>query len=266
VVVALRRRLANSALHPTSRRRHDLRVDCDHSRRLLAGERQGSASQTWSTSMEGKMEHRDVHLFVFDSLSDWECGYAVAGINNPQLQCHPGRYRVRTVALRQELVTTIGGLRIQPHLSLDQLTPADSGMLIIPGGTVWDEGRNGEAVEAARAFLTGGVPVAAICGATAGLARGGLLDDRRHTSNAREYLAATSYRGTGLYEDASAVTDGDLITASGTAPLDFALHIFRRLDLYTPAVLEAWYGLFKTGRPEYFAALMRAGPSGAEPV
>src|SRR5262245_31909486 len=215
--------------------------------------------------MEGEMEQRHVHLFVFDSVSDWEYGYAVAGINNPQLQRHPGRYRVRTVALRQELVSTIGRLRIQPHLSLDQLAPADSGMLIMPGGTAWDEGRNGEAVEAARAFLNGGVPVAAICGATAGLARGGLLDDRRHTSNARAYLAATSYRGTGLYEDAPAVTDGELITASGTAPLDFAPHIFRRLGLYTPAVLEAWYGLFKTGRPEYFAALMQAGTGGTGP-
>src|SRR5262245_34830944 len=141
--------------------------------------------------MEGEMEQRHVHLFVFDSVSDWEYGYAVAGINNPQFQQHPGRYRVRTVALRQALVTTIGGLRIQPDLSLDQLTPAASDMLIIPGGTAWDEGRNGDAVEAARAFLTSGVPVAAICGATAGLARGGLLDDRRHTSNAPVYLAGT---------------------------------------------------------------------------
>jgi putative intracellular protease/amidase len=137
-------------------------------------------------------------------------------------------------------------------------------MLILPGGGAWDEGRNGEAVEAARTVLTAGVPVAAICGATVGLARGGLLDDRRHTSNAREYLAATSYRGAGLYEDAPAVTDEDLITASGTAALEFAQHIFRRLGLYTPAVLEAWYGLFKTGRPEYFAALLRTGADGAE--
>jgi hypothetical protein len=30
-------------------------------------------------------------------------------------------------------------------------------------------------------------------------------------------------------------------------------------------VLDAWYGLYKTGRPDYFAALMRAGTSGAEP-
>ena len=76
--------------------------------------------------------------------------------------------------------------------------------------------------------------MAAICGATAGLARGGLLDDRRHTSNAREYLAATGYGGGALYQDEPAVTDGDLITAASMAPLEFAHHIFRRLDLTPP--------------------------------
>ena len=48
------------------------------------------------------------------------------------------------------------------------------------------------------------------------------------------------------------------IVPSGTAPVDFAQHIFRRLDLYPPAVLDAWYGLFKTGHREYFDALIRA--------
>lgn len=27
-----------------------------------------------------------VHLFVFDTLADWETGFAIAGINNPALQ------------------------------------------------------------------------------------------------------------------------------------------------------------------------------------
>jgi len=84
------------------------------------------------------------------------------------------------------------------------------------------------------------------------------LDDRRHTSNAPEYLAATRYRGAALYEDAPAVTDRNVVTASGTAPLDFTLHIFRLLDVYAPAVLDAWYNLFRTGRTEYFVALMQA--------
>lgn len=204
------------------------------------------------------MKQQDVHLFVFDSLSDWEPGYAVAGINNPELQVNPGRFRIRTVALRHTSVLTMGGIRIEPDLTLDSLSPENSAMLILPGGVTWDSGQNMEAVDVATAFLNAGVPVAAICGATAGLARGGLLDHRRHTSNAPEYLAATQYQGALLYEDSPAVTDDNLITASGIAPVDFALHIFRRLDLYRPPVLDAWYGLFKTGKPEYFAALMQA--------
>ena len=204
------------------------------------------------------MKQQDVYLFVFDSLSDWEPGYAVAEINSPELQVNPGRFRIRTVALRRTSVLTMGGIRIEPDLTLDSLSPENSAMLILPGGVTWDSGQNMETVDVAAAFLNAGVPVAAICGATAGLARGGLLDHRRHTSNAPEYLAATQYQGALLYEDSPAVTDDNLITASGIAPVDFALHIFRCLDLYRPPVLDAWYGLFKTGKPEYFAALMQA--------
>lgn len=204
------------------------------------------------------MRQQDVHLFVFDSLSDWEAGYAIAGINNPMFQRNPGSYRIRSVALSRTPVLSMGGICIQPDLALEELSPTSSAMFIMPGGSAWDEGKNSEAIEVASMFLDAGKPVAAICGATAGLARGGLLDNRRHTSNSREYLAATHYHGSELYEDASAFTDKDLITAPGTAPVDFAYHIFKRLDIYATAVLEAWYGLFKTGRSEYFGAFMKA--------
>lgn len=204
------------------------------------------------------MKQETVHIYVFDSVSDWEFGYAAAGINNPQLQLNPGRFRIRTAALMKAPVTSIGGIRIQPDLTLDQVSPDDSAMLILPGGLSWDQGQETEAVELASAFLDAGVPVAAICGATAGLARGGLLDNRKHTSNAPDYLAATGYKGVSLYQDAPAFTDDNVITASGVAPVDFAGQIFKRLGLYKPEVLDAWYGLFKTGRAEYFHALMQA--------
>jgi putative intracellular protease/amidase len=196
-----------------------------------------------------------VHLFVLDTLADWEPGFVVAGINNPDGQKTPGRYRVRTVAATDDPITTIGGIRIQPDMSLDQLKPRESAMLILPGGESWDQGGNLEAVEKAKEFLAAGVPVAAICGATAGLARGGVLDTRRHTSNAPEYLAATGYRGAHLYQWADVVTDQNVTTASAMKSLEFAREIFARLDLYHETVLEAWYGLFKTGDPKYYAAL-----------
>lgn len=203
------------------------------------------------------MERQTVHLFVLDTLADWETGYAIAGINNPQWQAQPGRYQVATVGASKEPVRTIGGVTILPDMALDDLDPSQSAMLILPGGNAWDAGENSEAAAKAREFLAAGVPVAAICGATAALARAGILDDRRHTSNAPEYLRATGYRGEARYQDQPAVTDGDLITAAATAPVDFARHIFERLAVYDARTLDAWYGLYKTGDPSYFFALQR---------
>lgn len=188
-----------------------------------------------------------VHLFVFDTMADWEAAFAIAGINNPQFQLTPGRYRVATVGASKESVTTVGGVHILPDLALDEISPDDSAMLILPGGQRWESGGNPEAVSKAEEFVAAGVPVAAICAATLALARAGVLDERVHTSNAREYLAASGYRGGGLYRDVAAVTDGKLITASGLAPVDFAYEIFKMLSLYSEASLEAWYALFKTG-------------------
>lgn len=198
------------------------------------------------------MKKQTVHVFVFDTLADWEPSFAMAGINNPAFQTQPGRYEVKTVGLDSSPVKTAGGVTLLPDLTLEQLEPEQSAMLILPGGEAWDEDQNREAALKAKEFLAAGVPVAAICAATAGLARIGLLDDTRHTSNAAEYLQATGYQGAALYQNEPAVTDGQLITAGGTAPLEFAYQIFNKLELYSPEMLEAWYGLFKTGDPSYF--------------
>ena len=80
-----------------------------------------------------------VNLFVFDTMSDWEYCYLVAGTNNPQFQKTPGRFKVKTVALLDQPVTTVGGLRVLPDLTLAKLKPTSSGMLILPGGEAWDK-------------------------------------------------------------------------------------------------------------------------------
>lgn len=199
------------------------------------------------------MEKQIVHLFVFNTLADWETGYAVAGINNSDMQKQPGRYQIQTVGLDAEPVTTIGGITILPDITLDELEPG--AMLILPGGEAWDRGENSKILESAKALLAADIPVAAICGATAGLARAGILDGIPHTSNALDYLQATNYRGATLYQNQPVVTAGNVITANSTAPLEFAYHIFKKLDLYEPPVLETWYGLFKTGDASYYFTL-----------
>ncbi|MEU6857279.1 DJ-1/PfpI family protein [Glycomyces sp. NPDC046736] len=190
-----------------------------------------------------------VHVAVYDTLADWEIGHATAHINDPQWQIEPGRYRTRTVGATLEPVTTAGGLRITPDLALADLEPSDSAMLILPGAGTWLTGDNAAFAAKARVFLDAGVPVAAICGATGGLAAEGLLDDRHHTSNAPEFVEAFGSKGTDLYRDAPAVTDRGLITATGIAPVDFARAIFTELDLYAPDVLASWHKLYGLGDP-----------------
>ena len=201
-----------------------------------------------------------VHLAVYDTLADWEAGLAVAAVNDPQFQRRPGRYAVRTVGLTTDPVVTMGGVRITPDVALADLSPAGSAMLVLPGAHAWEAEDPATAAfaDAARAFLDAGVPVAAICGATAGLARAGLLDDRSHTSNAPEYLAVTGYAGAERYVDAPAVTDGPLITAGGVHPVPFAREVAAALDLYSNEVLEAWHGLYATGDPAWFGRLVAA--------
>lgn len=201
---------------------------------------------------------KSVHVYLSESFADWEAGFAMAGINNPEMQREPGRYQVRTFSPDGQPVRSTGGLRVTPDMALADVRPDDSAMLILVGGESWDKGENTEAVELAKRFLAADVPVAAICGATLGLAKGGVFTSRQHTSNAPEYLAASGYRGKSHYRKKPVVVDGPLITASSMASLEFAKAIFEKLEVYPPEALDAWFGLFSTKKPEYFQAMVKA--------
>ena len=69
-----------------------------------------------------------VHLAVYDTMADWEPGHAIAHINSQQWQRSPGRFRVRTVAETPEPITTMGGVRIVPDLTVAELEPESSAM------------------------------------------------------------------------------------------------------------------------------------------
>ncbi|TQF65822.1 glutamine amidotransferase [Rhodococcus spelaei] len=196
-----------------------------------------------------------VHLAAYDTLADWEVGYAIAHINNPQWHKTPGRFATATVGASTEPITTMGGVRMLPDLAITDLHPDQSAMLILPGNEIWSTAEFEVWSAKAREFLAAGVPVAAICGATGGLALAGLLDDREHTSNAVEFLAGTGYAGAALYRDMPAVDDDGLITASGLAPVEFAHAILARLEVFEPRVLESWFKLYRDRDPAGFHEL-----------
>ncbi|MEU8825933.1 DJ-1/PfpI family protein [Streptomyces sp. NPDC048636] len=208
------------------------------------------------------MGRRTVHVAVYDTLADWEIGHITAHLRETAFHRPPREgFTVSYVAARPGTVTTMGGMRVEPDLTLEELRPRDSAMLILPGAGAWEgDPEMARFTGAAREFLAAGVPVAAICGATAGLAREGLLDGREHTSAAAEFLAATGYRGGDHYREADAVTDGKsgLITAGPTEPVAFAREILARLEVYEPEVLDAWFRLFSASDASAYGVLQTA--------
>jgi putative intracellular protease/amidase len=166
---------------------------------------------------------------------------------------------VVTVAESDAPITTMGGVRMLPDALLADLDPAGSDLLILPGADIWDAGGGQAFAAAAGRFLAAGVPVAAICGATAGLARAGLLDERDHTSAGSEYMAATGYAGGHRYVEARAVVDRDLVTAGPQSPVQFACATLGRLGLASERTLDAYEGVFHRADPASFPALMAGG-------
>jgi putative intracellular protease/amidase len=198
---------------------------------------------------------RTAHLGVYDTLTDSEVGHLLVELHTGRFT--GARFDVITVAEANKPITTMGGVTIMPDMLLADLDPAQSDVLILPGAETWDEGGGGAFAAVAARFLDAGVPVAAICGATAGLARAGLLDARKHTSSAREYLAMTGYAGSDHYVDERAVIDGNLITAGPQSPVQFARATMARLGLGSDATLEAYEALFHRGDQAAFPVLMQ---------
>ena len=202
---------------------------------------------------------RTAHVALYDTLADWEVGYLMVELRTGRFTGEP--WRVVTVAATEEPVTTMGGLRVLPDLALANLDPADSDLLVLPGNALYDEGQGDDFATAAASFLDAGVPVAAICGATSALARNGLLDERRHTSAAAEYLAATGYAGGAHYVDARAVTDGKLVTAGPQSPVQFARATLGLLGLASEETLDAYEAVFHRGDVNGYGVLMQASGS-----
>ena len=103
------------------------------------------------------------HVAIYDTLADWEVGYLLVELRTGRYTVTP--WDIVTVAEAAEPITTMGGVRILPDMLLEDLDPASSNLLILPGADMWDAGGGQPFATAASRFLDAGVPVAAICGA-----------------------------------------------------------------------------------------------------
>ena len=191
------------------------------------------------------MPEKAIYLLVVDGFADWEPAHAVAELRRQ------GGYRVETVGLTSAPARSMGGIAVLPSKTVADVDPADVAAFILPGGDRWERDPIEPELEALIERLdTGGVPIAAICGATVAVARLGLLRGRRHTSNGLDYLRGhvPGYADADHYVDALAVRDRKLITASGLGDVEFARELFEELEVLEPETRTLWAEVFRSGR------------------
>ena len=191
---------------------------------------------------------------VYETLADWEIGHLLVELRTGRFT--GVQWDVVTVGESTEPVVTMGGMRIVPDVTLAEVKADEGDLLVLAGSAQWESGEGDAFAKLAQEFLAGGIPVAAICGATAGLARAGVLDDRKHTSAVKEYLLATGYQGGDNYVDERAVIGGDLITAGPDSPVQFARATLQCLELADEQKLDAYEGVFHRADPAAYPILV----------
>lgn len=203
------------------------------------------------------MSTKKIYLYVLDTLSDWEPGYAIAELNSGRMFTKGAqKFTVQTAGAAKEPITTMGGIKITPDITVAEISLNEAALLMLIGADTWNDPKHQAVLSLARQFLNADIPVAAICGATGALASAGILNEYRHTSNDPDYLKQLpGYSGGDHYVMEPAVRDRHLITASGLAPLEFAREIIGCLGVVEPAALTAWYKLYTTREAKYFYEL-----------
>lgn len=194
-------------------------------------------------------KQRNCYVFVYNGYSDWEPALAMYGLQNFS------DFAVTTFSIDGAPVTSGGNLSITPHTFLDALRPDTIDLLILPGGQAFQQ--NDPALQRILPLLRYMVQqrktLAAICSATTMLARNGILDHVKHTSNDLEYLkmVVPDYKAEELYVNAPSVDDQQIITASGTQSAAFAASIFKHFNLLQHKDFQFWFGFFQAaGAPQ----------------
>lgn len=165
------------------------------------------------------------------------------------------KYVNKVVAPTMEAVKSIGGFRTLPDYSFDTM-PDDFAALVLIGGFGWSTPVAEQVVPIVRRAVESGKIVGAICNAASFMAANGFLNNVKHTGNGLDQLklwGEEHYTNPDGYVYAQAVSDGRIVTANGSATLEFAKELLLLLENDTPERIEMYYQFNKQG----FCALFK---------
>lgn len=194
---------------------------------------------------------KTILFVILQQYADWEAAYITSAIT----MLGQGQYDIKTVSLSKDYVQSIGGFRVLPDYDIASV-PKDYEALILIGGMTW-RGENAQQVKTlVEECCQKGKVLGGICDASAFLGTIGVLNDVLHTSNDISDLkqwAGSVYTGETKYIAKQAVRDKNIITANGTAPMEFAKEILLALNVASEEKVLEWYNFHKLG---YYTASM----------
>lgn len=159
------------------------------------------------------------------------------------------KYANKVVAPTMEPVRSIGGFWTVPDYSFDTM-PDNYAALVLIGGFGWTTMVAEQVVPIVRKAIDNGKIVGAICNGASFMAKCGFLNDVRHTGNGLEQLqlwGGEKYTNPEGYVHAQAVRDGNIVTANGSATLEFAKELLLLLENDTAERIEMYYQFNKQG-------------------
>ncbi len=189
---------------------------------------------------------KKVLVVILQQYADAEAAYISTAINI----LGTGKYEVKTVSLNKDYVRSIGGFRVMPDYDIRSI-PSDYEAVILIGGMAWADKNAMQLKPLINDCLKKNRVLGGICNASAFLGTIGVLNNVKHTSNGFfEFLkqwAGSAYTGTAKYVAKQAVRDRNIITANGTASLEFAKEILLALNIASAEKINGWYDFQKLG-------------------
>ncbi|ALS79488.1 glutamine amidotransferase [Planococcus sp. ANT_H30] len=197
------------------------------------------------------MSNNTVLFVLLDDYADWEAGSLAAALNE-EPEGKGQRFNVKTVSLTTNPIQSIGGFTVLPDYGLTD-APKDFVGLMLIGGNSWRKKDSKQVMKLVDKALEKRVVLGAICDATVFLGNNGILNNIRHTSNHLEDLkeaAGENYSNEAGYLHQQAVRSGQIITANGSAFLEFGKQVLEALNAAPQAEIDEWYRFFKQGYHE----------------
>ena len=159
------------------------------------------------------------------------------------------KYVNKAVAPTLEPVKSIGGFSTMPDYSFDTM-PDDYAALVLIGGFGWSTPLADNVVPIVRKAIEKGKIVSAICNGASFMAKHGFPNSVKHTGNGLEQLrlwGGEKYTNPDGYVHAQAISDKNIVTANGSATLEFAKELLLLLENDTPERIEMYYQFNKQG-------------------